>query len=70
MIIHFSFVSLRQSPSELLHQAESLHPFSGVKKGDSIVLYGAGAHGQRLYYYIKKTGFCSIAAWVDLYCLI
>lgn len=42
-----------------------LFPFSGVKKGDSIVLYGAGAHGQRLYYYIKKTGFCSIAAWVD-----
>jgi len=40
-------------------------PFSRVKKGSKIVLYGAGTYGQRLYAYLQKTNFCKIMAWVD-----
>ena len=42
-----------------------LFPFPRVKRGSRIVLYGAGAYGQRIYHFLKKTGFCSVAAWVD-----
>ncbi len=42
-----------------------LFPFSDVKRGETIILYGAGTYGQRLYNYIKKTNFCTITGWVD-----
>lgn len=42
-----------------------LFPFAGVKKGARIILYGAGTYGQRLYRYLKETGFCQVVAWVD-----
>lgn len=42
-----------------------LFPFSGVHKGSDIVLYGAGTYGQRLYRYLKRTGFCQIVLWLD-----
>lgn len=46
-------------------ELDFLFPFPGVKRDSRIVLYGAGVYGQRLYYFLKKTGFCSVAAWVD-----
>lgn len=48
-----------------LHQLDFLFPFPTVKKGERIVLYGAGTYGQRLYKYLKKTGFCEVVGWVD-----
>lgn len=42
-----------------------LFPFPKVKKGDRIVLYGAGLFGQRMYHFLKETGFCPVSAWVD-----
>lgn len=42
-----------------------LFPFRNVHKGSDIILYGAGTYGQRLYYYLKKTGFCNIILWLD-----
>ncbi|HCT90057.1 MAG TPA: hypothetical protein DF613_01545 [Lachnospiraceae bacterium] len=42
-----------------------LFPFPGVKRGFSVILYGAGTYGQRLYRYLQRTGFCRVAAWVD-----
>jgi Glycosyltransferases involved in cell wall biogenesis len=42
-----------------------LFPFSRVKKGAKIILYGAGTYGQRLYYYLCKTGVCKVVGWVD-----
>ena len=39
---------------------EYLFPFYQVKKGSSIILYGAGTYGQRLYQYLKKSRFCSV----------
>lgn len=44
---------------------EYLYPFSQVKKGSSIILYGAGTYGQRLHQYLKESRFCKIEAWVD-----
>lgn len=46
-------------------ELDFLFPFSGVKRGSRIVLYGAGVYGQRLHHFLLKTGFCSVAAWVD-----
>lgn len=46
-------------------EREYLFPFSKVKKGSKIVLYGAGTYGQRLYHYLNRTGFCCVVAWVD-----
>lgn len=42
-----------------------LFPFPKIKRGMKIVLYGAGTYGQRLYRYLKKSGFCEIILWVD-----
>ncbi len=42
-----------------------LFPFPNVRRGTSIVLYGAGTYGQRLYAFLDRTGFCKVSAWVD-----
>lgn len=42
-----------------------LFPFPQVKKGSRIILYGAGTYGQRLYAYLKRSGFCQVVSWVD-----
>lgn len=42
-----------------------LFPFGSVPKGSDIVLYGAGTYGQRLYAYLKRTGFCNVDLWLD-----
>lgn len=36
-----------------------------IPEGSSIILYGAGDMGTNYYHYIKETGVCRIAAWVD-----
>lgn len=46
-------------------ELDFLFPFSSVGKGSDIILYGAGTYGQRLYHYLKKTGFCKVVLWVD-----
>ena len=30
-----------------------------------IAIYGAGTYGQRLYGYLKQTGFCDVIVWFD-----
>lgn len=30
-----------------------------------MILYGAGTYGQRLYHYLKRTGFCKVVLWID-----
>lgn len=42
-----------------------LFPYPKVKRGMKIALYGAGTYGQRLYKYLKKSGFCEVVLWVD-----
>ncbi|MBR5356679.1 MAG: glycosyltransferase, partial [Lachnospiraceae bacterium] len=42
-----------------------LYPYFEVKRGMKVAIYGAGTYGQRLYSYIRQTGFCEVAAWFD-----
>lgn len=42
-----------------------LFPFPKVKRGMNVILYGAGTYGQRIYGFLKRTGFCNVTAWVD-----
>lgn len=44
---------------------DELVPFTGVKRGMRIVLYGSGTYGQRLANAINRTHMCTIAHWVD-----
>lgn len=46
-------------------ELDYLFPFSEVQRGSDIILYGAGTYGQRLYAYLKKTGFCNVVLWLD-----
>ncbi|MEZ3485040.1 MAG: glycosyltransferase [Lachnospiraceae bacterium] len=48
-----------------IEELDYLFPFPNVKKHSRIILYCAGTYGQRLYHYLKRTGFCEIIAWVD-----
>ena len=48
-----------------IEELDYLFPFSKVKKGSNIILYGMGTYGQLLYKYIKRTGFCNVLACVD-----
>lgn len=65
--IYLLFMMVPRSPSLYrdYEKLDFLFPFPEVKRGDNIVIYGAGAHGQRLYHYIEETGFCHIKAWAD-----
>lgn len=42
-----------------------LFPFPNVKKGSNIIIYGMGVYGQRLYKFIRNTGFCNVIAAAD-----
>lgn len=46
-------------------EGEALFPFEGIRSGESVILYGAGALGRAVYKYIEKTGTVSVRAWVD-----
>lgn len=46
-------------------ELDFLFPFRSVYRGSDIVLYGAGTYGQRLYRFLKKTGFCRVVLWLD-----
>lgn len=50
---------------EGIEKLEYLFPFSGIKRGSSIVIYGAGTFGQHLYNYLNESGFCRVVLWVD-----
>lgn len=42
-----------------------LAPYGGLRAGERIVLYGAGALGQGIYAYLKRDGRTEIAGWLD-----
>lgn len=42
-------------------------PFRKIKRGSSIVLYGAGQVGHDWYEQITESAFCNVALWVDKY---
>lgn len=47
------------------HKGTVLFPFNNVKKGDSVVLYGAGALGRAVYQYVDETKIVVIKGWAD-----
>lgn len=50
---------------EGMEDLDYLFPFSEVKRGSDIILYGMGTYGRRLYMYLKESGFCKVAACAD-----
>ncbi len=44
---------------------DELYPFEGVKKGERVIVYGAGAFGQELVKHILKSNKYELIAWVD-----
>lgn len=40
-------------------------PENEIAPDSSVVIYGAGEVGLSYYLYLKKTGYCTIAAWID-----
>lgn len=50
---------------EGIEKLNYLFPFPEVKKNSRIILYGMGTYGQRLYRFLKESGFCHVAACID-----
>jgi len=44
---------------------EILLPFEGVRKGNRVILYGAGIFGWNMYRFLRDTHFCSVVTIVD-----
>lgn len=42
-----------------------LFPYSGIEKGEDIILYGAGKVGKAYYAQISENRYCNIIAWAD-----
>ena len=65
-IDYMLFFALLQSAYSVLLEGKSfLFPYRNVRKGENIVIYGAGIFGEEMYVTVKKTGFCNITGWVD-----
>lgn len=47
------------------HKCDYLYPYSNVKKGSNIVIYGAGKLGYRIVEALAKNNDYNIIAWVD-----
>lgn len=63
--ILFLMIPRADSLYEGYEKLDYLFPFPKVRKGSRVVLYGAGAYGQRLYRYLQKSKFCDVMAWLD-----
>lgn len=50
---------------EDIEKIDFLFPYSGVKKGSNIILYGMGTYGKRLHHFLVETKFCNIVSAVD-----
>lgn len=50
---------------EGMEKMDYLFPFPEVKRGSEIILYGMGIYGQRLYQFLKESGFCHVSACAD-----
>lgn len=44
---------------------EILSPYGGINKNESVVIYGAGVLGKRIYNYLSEQMAMKICAWVD-----
>ena len=69
IILQYTFASLTTLNYGRLLKKESefLFPYTQVKKGSKVVIYGAGAVGRRMVQAIKLTDSFEIVAWTDQY---
>lgn len=60
------YIRLFSIPKEIIKcNGNTIYPFKRFKKGDRILLYGAGRFGKALYNYIEESKVCEIVAWTD-----
>ncbi len=50
---------------EGIDKMDYLFPYPDIKRGDSVIVYGAGVYGKRLYQYLKETNFWDARGIVD-----
>lgn len=50
---------------DIFQKEDGIFPYKGIKKGDRIIVYGAGRFGSELVNYIKKKNEQSIVSWID-----
>lgn len=63
-LVYITFFELLCSDYELFANERILFPYN-VERKSRIILYGAGAFGNKMYSYLAKTNFCDIVLWVD-----
>lgn len=63
--LYMHFITLLRKYSIYDKYERVLFPFKEIKKGASIIVYGAGGFGKSLYKYVKETGKCEVISWVD-----
>lgn len=61
----FLMVPRSDSLYDEMEKLEYLFPYPDVQKGSSIIIYGAGLYGQRLYRYLKQSNYCNVVAVAD-----
>ena len=54
-----------EEKNDIIRRKGWIFPYDKVKKGASIVIWGAGDVGTDFYSQIEATNYCSIIAWVD-----
>lgn len=50
---------------EGIEKLDYLFPFSGIRRGERVVVYCAGLYGQRLYSFLRRSGICECVALAD-----
>lgn len=63
--LFFLMLPRADSLLEGMGKMDYLFPFPEVKRGSEVILYGMGLYGQRLYAYLKESGFCKVVACAD-----
>lgn len=49
-----------------MEESDYLFPYKNIKRNAEVLLYGMGVYGQRLYEYLRRTGFCRVIAAFDM----
>ena len=53
------------SNKKSIAKSEWIFPFNCVEQNSNIILYGAGAVGQKFYKQVQQISYCEIKLWVD-----
>lgn len=60
------FFACISDPGHLFRtETKESFPFREIKKGDRVILYGAGRFGKAIKLFLENEEYCEIAAWAD-----